>query len=355
MMSKIPSCFRSTLTSEHKTEHYSRRPAFLVVIVVRNPHPITLTTYSRYSCISYEIMKFLSAFAIVSTVTLVCWVDYRLDEWEGDTESYENSILTNEPQDFSPKQNWDDLPSCVQRYLHRVAPEQSSVRYLSLEQKGEFLIKTDSFVPFSGHLVISANPPGFFWEGKIAMTRSSPSWFPQLRVSDSFVDGVGHFKAAVLAIFPLICMDQEDNEMITMGQAIRWLADAVLIPTVLKPEAGVVTWKGAEGSPDKAILEFSAATVPGLQLEATFDSEGWMTQLVGKKPFMNHDNHFIMKYWQANLSAYQEQEHGMYVPRHVDSGWINSEGEFEVYYKTENVALHYHSNAESLVDRTSTA
>jgi hypothetical protein len=300
-------------------------------------------------------MKVLSAFAIVSTVALVCWVDNRLDVWEGDTEIYERSLMTNEPQAFSPKQTWDDLPSCVQRYLHRVAPEQSSVRCLSVEQKGEFLIKTDSYVPFSGHLVISANPLGFSWEGKIAMTRSAPSWFPKLRVSESFVDGVGHFKAAVLAIFPLISMDQEDDEMITMGQAIRWLADAALIPTVLKPEGGIVIWKSAEGSPNKAILEFSDAAKPGLQLEATFDSEGWMTQLVGKKPFMNDDNHFIMKYWQANLSAYQEQEHGMYVPRHVESGWINSEGELEIYYKTENVALHYLSNAEALVDITSAA
>lgn len=292
-------------------------------------------------------MKLLSAFAIISTVTLVCWVDTRLDEWERDAEIYQNTLLSQEPQEYSQEQTWDDLPSCVQRYLQRVAPEQSTVRSLSLEQQGEFLMSSGSYVPFTGHQLISANPPGFSWEGKIAMTTSAPSWFPKLRVSDSFVDGIGHFKAAVLAVFPVMCMDQEDDPMITMGQAMRWLADAVLIPTVLKPEAGVVTWKVVEGSSNKAILEFSNVSLPGMELEATFDAEGWMTQLVGKKPFLNHDNQFVMKYWQADLSAYEEKEHGMYVPRHVDSGWMNADGDFVVYYKTENVALHYHSNAES--------
>eukprot|EP00980_Cylindrotheca_fusiformis_P008129 scaffold1727_cov133-Cylindrotheca_fusiformis.AAC.32 len=293
-------------------------------------------------------MKSISGVAIVLGVAVVCWVDNRLDQWELDAETYQKGLL-RDAQVFNPTQSWDDLPACVQRYLDRVAPVQNSVRSLWLQQQGEFLIKKDTYVPFSGKELISANPPGFSWEGEIDMTASSPSWFPKLRVSESFVDGLGHFKSAILAIFPEIHTDQDGSiPMVTMGQAMRWLADAVLIPTVLKPEAGVVTWKGIDGAPDKAILEFSNVPLPGIELEASFDSEGWMTQLVGKKPIMNHDNQFVMRHWQADLSAYVEQEYGMYVPRHVNSGWINDKGEFEIYYKTENVALHYHSNAEPL-------
>jgi hypothetical protein len=300
-------------------------------------------------------MKRFSALASIAFVTAVCWTDSRLDKWEQTIKDYEQQLLKTIPEDHDPKQSWDNLPVCVQKYLKRVSPkEYNFVRSISLKQEGEFLMKKENWVPFEARQVISANPPGFSWEAVVTARTWAPGWAPKIRLSDTYLNGVGHFEAALGAIFPLVSMNQEDNMMITMGQAIRWLAETVLVPSILLPEAGIVTWTAVEGSSNKAILslEFSDGdlkfTGSAIRLVATFDSEGWMTQLLGMRPFMKDDNSFVLKHWKVDFKDYEEQEEGSWVPMHMESGWFDSEGNSELYFKTTNVALQYQLNSETV-------
>lgn len=314
-------------------------------------------------------MKLLSGFAIVTTVALVCWTDSKLDQWEDEQQVMAINLLSSVATPYTPLQEWDDLPASVQYYLSHVVDNNKSAqtaKALSVKQEGEFLMKKDQYVPFSAQEVFVMNPPGFAWEGKIAMAPSVPNWFPKLFVSDSWVEQVGHFRAAVQAIVPILCLDSSttstggdgasDGQM-TLGQATRWLADAVLLPSSLHPDAGIVTWKAVDDAPDKAILELPIANIRGLQLEATFDdddSQGLLTKVTGQKPFMRSNNDFEMKTWQVNFFDYQRQEeNGMMVPMKMESGWINEEGDFEAYFKIDNRSLRYHfddSNSQPVVE-----
>lgn len=294
-------------------------------------------------------MKFLSATAIVTTVALVCWTDSKLDQWEGEQQAMAYKLLSSSSsaEEFAPLQEWDDLPNVVQEYLNHVGSHTGSAKALSVQQEGEFLMKKNQYVPFTASEVFAVNPPGFSWEGKISMAPFAPSWFPKLFVSDSWVNGVGHFQAAVQAIVPVLCLDATDegektfDDQMTLGQATRWLADAVLLPSTLQPSAGMVTWKSLEEE-EKAILELPIANIRGLQLEATFDpSSGLLTQVTGTKPFLRSKNDFEMKTWRVNFMDYQQQENGMTVPMKMESGWINEKGDFEAHYKIDNRSLQY--------------
>lgn len=252
-------------------------------------------------------------------------------------------LLSTSSKEFQPLQQWDDLPQVVQQYLNQVVPDQSSTTYkaLSVQQEGEFLMKKDQYVLFSAKQVFALT--GFVWEGKISMASYAPSWFPKLFVSDSWVmnGGVGQFHAAIQAMIPVLCTtsttDSESEDKITLGQATRWLADAVLLPSTLQPSAGMVTWKPLEQ--DSAMLELSIAS--GVQLEATFDSTGLLALVSGSKPFMRSNTDFEMKTWQVYFMDYQRQENGMMVPMKMESGWINEEGDFEAHYKIDNRSLQY--------------
>eukprot|EP00526_Cylindrotheca_closterium_P014548 CAMPEP_0113642054 /NCGR_PEP_ID=MMETSP0017_2-20120614/22092_1 /TAXON_ID=2856 /ORGANISM="Cylindrotheca closterium" /LENGTH=289 /DNA_ID=CAMNT_0000553457 /DNA_START=1 /DNA_END=870 /DNA_ORIENTATION=- /assembly_acc=CAM_ASM_000147 len=279
------------------------------------------------------------------------------------------NLISSVETSYDPLQEWDDLPASVQQYLsHVVLPtnsktQQTTPKALSLQQDGEFLMKKDQYVPFTAKEVFAVNPPGFSWEGKIAMAPFAPSWFPKLFVSDSWVEQVGHFQAAVQAIVPMICLDTTTatatatataagdktfDDQMTLGQATRWLADAVLLPSSLQPNAGMVTWKAAVDEPEKAILELPIANIRGLQLEATFDADsGLLKHVTGEKPFLRSKRDFEMKTWQVNFMDYQRQENGMMVPMKMESGWYNDEGDFEAHYKIDNLSLQYHfGNAE---------
>ena len=298
-------------------------------------------------------MKFLSATAILTTVFLVCWTDQQLDSWEGEQQAMAGNLLSScaAASQFAPLQEWDDLPANVQQYLNQVGSSNSKATALSIQQEGEFLMKKDQYVPFTAKEVFAQNPPGFSWEGKIAMAPYAPSWFPKLFVSDSWVEGLGQFTAAVQAIVPVIQTSsaiKEMEEQMALGQATRWLADAVLLPSTLQPSSGMVTWKFL--SDDKAILEMPVANVRGLQLEATFDSaSGLLTQVTGTKPFLKSGNDFAMKTWQVNFMDYQQTTSGMMVPMKMESGWVNEKGDFEAHYKIDNKSLQYidGSNAET--------
>ncbi|KAL3926164.1 MAG: hypothetical protein SGBAC_013581, partial [Bacillariaceae sp.] len=289
-------------------------------------------------------MKLLSGFAIVITVALVCWTDSKLDQWEDEQQVMAINLLSSVATPYAPLQEWDDLPAIVQDYLSHVVDNNKSAqtaKAFSVKQEGEFLMKKDQYVPFTAQEIFVMNPPGFAWEGKIAMVPSVPNWFPKLFVSDSWVEQEGHFRAAVQAIVPILSLDSSTTStggdgasgQMTLGQATRWLADAVLLPSSLHPDAGIVTWKSVDDAPEKAILELPIANIHGLKLEATFDggdSQGLLTKVTGQKPFMRSKNDFEMKTWQVNFLDYQRQEeNGMMVPMKMESGWINEEGDFE--------------------------
>lgn len=309
-------------------------------------------------------MKIFSALIILFTVTLVCWTDYRLDQWEHVMAEYEASILHGQDPNFAGnKQTFEELPTCVQQFLRNAVPAAkehgvNSHSSVSIDQKGWIEKTKGRWTPFVAHQVLSLM--GYSWEAAITALPMSPEWFPRIRVADAYTNEKGGIsKAAFLAIFYVKNLFQGGySHQASMDHAMRWLSDTVLIPTVLFPEQGIVTWSAVEDNPGKAILTLQfpeddlSYARSRLDMEATF-SGGWMTSLKGKRLVLNKDFQLQMKVWQVNLSGYQEQEHGMWVPRYFEHGWINEQGDTEVYFKADYLQLHYHPSTEAESQKTS--
>lgn len=130
-----------------------------------------------------------------------------------------------------------------------------------------------------------------------------------------------------------------------IGEAVRWLAETVMLPTTLLPESGMVTWKkktkmGIENE-TQAIMELavtppafvvvatnSSSSIP-IQLTATFDSStGLLTRLQGERPYLQRylqrqDKSFIIRSWVGLFGDYQWSDQAeLWYPSHVQAGWM---------------------------------
>jgi hypothetical protein len=183
-----------------------------------------------------------------------------------------------------------------------------------------------------------------------------------MQVCDAWAGGQATMKMALMRVIGLSSLqttsdDEEENNttsMLLQGEALRWLAEAVLIPTVLRPEEGLVLWNKSERD-DMAILSLNPKAFKKLkaQLEVTFDAEdGFLVQVNGMRPFWNAptSHEFLMKSWEGHLFNYQEQDHpnGLWVPQRMACGWYpdddddeQTQNKLELYFQGVNRILNY--------------
>jgi hypothetical protein len=221
-----------------------------------------------------------------------------------------------------------------------------------MEQEGQFRNTGTSWVPFHAHQLLSNS--GFVWDATISLMPYP--WSPTMQVCDAWAGGQATMKVALMRVIGLGSQQTSDEEentsmMLLQGEALRWLAEAVLIPTALRPEEGLVLWNKSERE-DMAILSLNPnAFKLEAQLEVTFDVDGFLVQVNGRRPFWNSEsNKFLMKSWEGHLFNYQEQEHpnGWWVPQRMACGWYldddddeQTQNKLELYFQGMNRILNY--------------
>jgi hypothetical protein len=331
-------------------------------------------------------MKIITALTVISTAFFVAWTRYRLNQWEQGIDQLEAKLLHEPPlgvldrnrnsRNDANKQSWADLPPIVQRFLSQAVPlhHNFDIRSLRIQQQGEFSLANDEkWVPFTANQLVSTNPPGFVWDARIALfeTASSPTkLWPHIQVCDAWADGQTHRKEALMTALTVGAPVLPNGEhLLLLGEALRWLAEAALVPTVLLPEQGLVAWTAVEAAAEgdeeqqhQALLTLlqhpltTAATTTSTstttttttsqlkkaQLLVTFDSDtGWLVQVDAFRPVYNHHQEFEMRNWQGHLSEYQEQVDGMWVPTRMEYGWMDENGQLDLYFKGENRLLEF--------------
>lgn len=139
----------------------------------------------------------------------------------------------------APPFSRDDLAGLpdpvVRSFEFALTPGQSVVRNACLRQIGEFAMRAGSWSPFNALEYFSVEPPGFLWEARIRMAPMI-SFF----VHDGYFAGEGAMYGAPSALIPVL--NQRATSIMASGELLRYLAEAVFLPTALLPRDGIL-WK----------------------------------------------------------------------------------------------------------------
>lgn len=213
------------------------------------------------------------------------------------------------------KTELEGLPAPVARYFRTVLRDgQPIVRHAWLMQRGEFLVRSEPPVwrPFSATEAMTVG--GFVWDARIRV-------FPgiAIRVCDSFIAGAGSMRASAMGMLPL--MHIEGTPEIAAGALVRYLAEAVWMPTALLPNQGVI-WSALDDASARATITCGATTV---SLDFHFDEDGLVERVfTGARP-REVEGEFANAPWQGRFGQYADV-HGMRIPLRGEVEWLHPEG-----------------------------
>lgn len=272
---------------------------------------------------------------------------------------WEDRIFNAAKLDPDPKQSWEELPQVVKRYFMEALGVSSpldangmvsSVQALRFSQTGTF--QGDPKKPwtaFSANQVITTNPPAFVWDASIAMFPFLSRW-PMVQICDAWTKGKAGLMVALMNVIELPTVppskdpgrQQEMDRALEVGEAMRWLAEAVLVPTSLLPTQGLVVWSApveSDNGSDQAILRLhDSFEMPEAKLVVTFDRDtGFPKQIDGFRPkWLPASQTFEVGTWQGFFEDFQKLPLGdgaIIVPTHLQVGWVNpSTGALELYF-----------------------
>ena len=116
------------------------------------------------------------------------------------------------------------LPAPVQRYFRHVLPDgQPYLRGLRLRHTGQFKTALDkAWVAIEGEQYITADPPGFIWQGTTS----------QFVARDEFVAGRGRLDVRLFGAVPIA---GGTGPAYAQGELLRWLVESTWLPTALLP------------------------------------------------------------------------------------------------------------------------
>lgn len=312
-------------------------------------------------------MKVTTALAVIGTAFFVAWTRYRLQVWEHAIHELQGDLLRSPAIDVSkPQQSWDDLPIVVQRYFSEAIhlPAGTEIRSVRFSQIGTFQTHpSNAWTSFTAEQLISANPPGFVWDASVAMFPYFNRW-PLIQVCDAWDKGKASVKVALMNVWEVpVIPRMEDKERkirfdkeLELGEAMRWLAEAFLVPTSLLPSEGLVVWlpvilQDGRSSPDQAILHLQDSfQLPEARLVVTFDEVTKMPIRVdGFRPkWVGESQTFDIVGWQGHFEEFQQLDisndgnSALLVPAHMKVGWIHpGTGDLELYFEGFNYDLDF--------------
>ena len=208
----------------------------------------------------------------------------------------------------------EGLPAPAARYFRAVLRDgHRLVRHATLAQSGEILVRTRP--PLWRHFdaTKSMTAGGFVWDARIGL-------FPGVTfcVCDSSIGGTGAVRVSALGV-PL--MHLEGTREIAAGALIRYLAEAVWMPTALLPGQGV-TWTALDDTSARATITCGATTV---SLDFHFDAEGLVERVFTDARPREVEGDFVRAPWQGHFTQYDDVN-GIRIPFRAEAEWLHPEG-----------------------------
>jgi hypothetical protein len=221
------------------------------------------------------------------------------------------------------------LPAPVVRYFEfALQPGQPLIRRARLEQQGVFRTRADAaWSPFTATEHFSVWPPAFVWDARIRM-------LPLLavRVRDSYLGGEGWTRAAVAGLVSVA--DQHGTPEMASASLVRYLAEAVWLPTALLPGGGV-SWAAVDDSTARATLADGTTTV---SLDVHVGARGEIVRVATVRQ-RDVAGVPVPTPWVGHFGDYT-QVGGMMIPRAGEVEWVLPEGAFS-YWRGRCVRAAY--------------
>jgi len=225
------------------------------------------------------------------------------------------------------------LPTPVARYFRSVLRDgQAIIRQASVTWSGQFNMGQpgrDRWVPFTATQAFAPATRGFVWDARMAMAPGLP-----VLVCDAFVDGVGSMHGAILGLVRVV--DVEGTPGIARSALLRFLGEAVWLPTALLPSQGV-DWTAIDDANARATISAGDATVSA---HYHFGEDGLIASMSSQeRVFDDGKNPPIRRPWGGWYRHY-EARNGTKVPTESEVGWDLPSGRF-VYWRGTPTSIAY--------------
>ena len=225
------------------------------------------------------------------------------------------------------------LPPPVEPYLRYTLREgQRMITRARITWEGQFNMgrpDKENWRPFTAVQDFVPGAPGFVWNARITMAPGVPIF-----VRDSFVDGRGSMRGAVLGLVPVV--DVEGTPTLASGALQRYLGEASWLPTALLPRQGV-SWTFIDDARARATITAGGTTV---SLEFRFDGEGRNVSVFAPDRFYDDGKgEPVARPWEARSLRFGEYE-GLIVAREAVAEWHLPSGTF-TYWRGRPTRVEY--------------
>jgi hypothetical protein len=215
------------------------------------------------------------------------------------------------------------LPPPVRRYFEfALSPGQPVVVTAHATSRGEFRMRPDGgWHSFTATQDYTVSPHAFVWDAEIDV---GP--FVEVNVADRYLNGEGAIYARVAAVVPVV--DQRGTPELAAGELLRYLAEAVVMPTALLPSAGV-SWTPVNDNTARASLSDHGTTVSAI---FHFGPRGEIVRVSAQR-YRDVSGKSVMTPWVGQFHEYKSVQ-GMMIPMVGEVAWILSGGVSSYYRGT---------------------
>jgi len=225
------------------------------------------------------------------------------------------------------------LPPPVERYFRYTLREgQRIITHARITWEGRFNLgqpDKENWRPFTAVQDFVPGAPGFVWNARITMVPGVPIF-----VRDSFVDGRGSMRGAVLGLVPVV--DVDGTPTVASGALQRYLGEAAWLPTALLTRQGV-SWTAIDDARARATITAGGTTV---SLEFRFDAEGRNVSVFAPDRFYDDGKgEPVARPWEARSLAFGEHE-GVIVATEAVAEWHLPSGTF-TYWRGRPTKVEY--------------
>jgi hypothetical protein len=269
-------------------------------------------------CHDQDHFLFVSFFAVIYGALRI----YGHFDWQRDKKELRDRLNQNLPFEgikIFNENELEGLPAPVQRYFRAVLkPNSGIIKRVDLRHIGAFNMGETSakWKPFSSDQNVVTHPPGFDWDGRIAIMPGM-----NVHVHDAYVAGEGILQAKLLGVLPFV--NSRDRSETAKGELMRYLGEAVWYPTALLPSQGV-HWKAIDDNNARATLIDGDTMV---SLDFHFTDYGVIDTIhTDSRPRMLNGK-LVNSAWDIRVSSYKTFQ-DIRVPTEGEVAWILPEGPY---------------------------